>query len=176
MNSIERLEAIENIKQVKARYFRAIDLKDRQLLSGVFTPDVACDFRGAATDPATGLNAAPGASGVVLQGAQNAVDAILNDLDQLQCSVHHGTMPEIEITGPTTAAGIWAMTDLLRFPQGSSISGLVAWGHYHETYECIDGAWKIKTLKLTRLRVDVFRENTCERVSRTDKAINKKSS
>jgi hypothetical protein len=28
-------------------------------------------------------------------------------------------------------------------------------GHYHETYEKIDGAWVIKTTTLTRLRVEV---------------------
>jgi hypothetical protein len=28
------------------------------------------------------------------------------------------------------------------------------WGHYHETYEKAGGRWAIKTLKLTRLRVE----------------------
>jgi hypothetical protein len=28
------------------------------------------------------------------------------------------------------------------------------WGHYYETYEKIDGKWLIKTLKLTRLRLE----------------------
>src|SRR5229473_1028477 len=28
-------------------------------------------------------------------------------------SVHHGHMPEIELTGPTTARGVWAMFDWL---------------------------------------------------------------
>jgi hypothetical protein len=29
------------------------------------------------------------------------------------------------------------------------------YGHYHETYEKVDGRWRIKTITLTRLRVDV---------------------
>jgi hypothetical protein len=29
-----------------------------------------------------------------------------------------------------------------------------AGGHYHETYEKVEGKWQIKTLRLTRLRVD----------------------
>jgi hypothetical protein len=29
------------------------------------------------------------------------------------------------------------------------------YGHYHETYEKTDGRWRISSLKLTRLRVDV---------------------
>lgn len=28
-------------------------------------------------------------------------------------------------------------------------------GHYHETYAKIGAAWKIQTIRLTRLRVDV---------------------
>ena len=28
------------------------------------------------------------------------------------------------------------------------------YGHYHETYEKLDGRWLIKTIALTRLRVD----------------------
>jgi hypothetical protein len=60
-------------------------------------------------------------------------------------------MPEIELTSATTAKGIWAMQDLLRWPDGRELSG---YGHYHETYQRVDGAWRIKTLKLTRLRMD----------------------
>jgi hypothetical protein len=32
---------------------------------------------------------------------------------------------------------------------------LHGYGHYHETYEKLDGEWRIKTMKLTRLRRDV---------------------
>ncbi|MDT7761424.1 MAG: hypothetical protein QOC63_844, partial [Mycobacterium sp.] len=29
-------------------------------------------------------------------------------------------------------------------------------GHYHETYEKIDGQWRITSSELTRLREDIF--------------------
>jgi hypothetical protein len=29
------------------------------------------------------------------------------------------------------------------------------YGHYHETYEKVDGRWRIKSSKLTRLREDI---------------------
>jgi hypothetical protein len=61
-------------------------------------------------------------------------------------------MPEIEITSPTTARGVWAMEDMLRWPDGRELHG---YGHYHETYERTDDGWRIKTLTLTRLRTDV---------------------
>ena len=31
------------------------------------------------------------------------------------------------------------------------------WGHYEETYEIVDGLWRIKTLRLTRLRLEETR-------------------
>ena len=66
-------------------------------------------------------------------------------------------MPEIEITSPTTATGIWAMEDLLQVQDGAPVpyKTLRGFGHYHETYEKRGGAWVIKTIRLTRLRVDV---------------------
>ena len=72
-------------------------------------------------------------------------------------TVHHGHMPEIEITSPTTARGVWAMQDFLQMPEGSPLGmkSMTGWGHYTETYELVDGEWMIKTLVLTRLRRDV---------------------
>jgi hypothetical protein len=67
-------------------------------------------------------------------------------------TVHHGHMPEIEITSPTTATGIWALHDVVIWPDGTRLDG---YGHYHETYEKRDGGWRIKTSTLTRLHTDV---------------------
>ena len=66
-------------------------------------------------------------------------------------TVHHGHMPEIELTSPTTATGVWAMEDMLRWPDGSELHG---YGHYHETYVKVDGSWRIASSTLTRLRMD----------------------
>jgi hypothetical protein len=70
-------------------------------------------------------------------------------------TVHHGHMPEIEITSPTTATGIWAMEDHLRFPPGARLRELHGYGHYHETYVKLEGEWRIQSTKLVRLRLDV---------------------
>jgi hypothetical protein len=60
--------------------------------------------------------------------------------------------PEIELTSATTARGIWALNDVVRLVPALTLHG---YGHYHETYEKVDGRWRIKTSKLTRLREDV---------------------
>jgi hypothetical protein len=65
-------------------------------------------------------------------------------------------MPEIEVTSPTTARGVWAMEDKLRWPEDSPLAGLHGYGHYHEEYVKVGGAWRIARTTLTRLRVDVW--------------------
>lgn len=154
MNDTEKLFAIEEIKKLKARYFRSIDTKDVELFSTLFAEDCVCDFRGSATDPQSGVNYVPSATEAVNHGRANMVEAARGAF-QIFNSVHHGHMPEIEITSPTTAKAVWAMMDLLQFPAtGSALDG---YGHYFETYEKIGGEWKFKTIKLTRIRLD-FRQ------------------
>ncbi len=128
---------VEAIKQLKARYFRMIDAKDWDAMYQVVAEDVVMDFTASGGD--------------VITGAQPFV-AFLQEAIGDVVSVHHGYTPEIEITSPTTAAGIWAMQDMLRWPNGGELYG---YGHYHETYEKVDGTWRIKTSTLTRLRMDL---------------------
>ena len=70
-----------------------------------------------------------------------------------QATAHQVHAPELELTSATTAAGIWALEDVVRLAPGVNLRG---YGHYHETYEKVDGQWLLKTSTLTRLREDVF--------------------
>jgi hypothetical protein len=67
-------------------------------------------------------------------------------------TVHHGHMPEIEITSPSTAAGVRALQDVIMWPDGTHMQG---YGHNHEIYELVGGEWKIKSSTLTRLHIHV---------------------
>jgi uncharacterized protein (TIGR02246 family) len=130
------LDDIEAIKQLKARYFRTMDTKDWAGFRAVFADDVTVDT--------------VESGGAVWKGADDFVTQLQPMLDPV-VTVHHGHTCEIELTSPTTATGIWAMDDLLQWPNGMSLHGF---GHYHETYEKTDGRWFIKTTRLTRLRMD----------------------
>jgi hypothetical protein len=152
MNDVERLAAIEEIKRLKASYFRCMDTKDWDGFADVFAPDAVMDMRSEvppSDDPDAGLTT----------GNRAIADFVRANVDPV-VTVHHGHMPEIELTSPTTATGVWAMEDHLWWPAESPISTLHGYGHYRETYEVVpnargQGAWKIKTLTLTRLRLDV---------------------
>jgi uncharacterized protein (TIGR02246 family) len=130
------IEEVEAIKQLKARYFRTMDTKDWAAMRQVFADDVVVDT----TD----------SGGNVVAGADEFMAFLQGTLKDV-VTVHQGHMPEINLTSPTTATGIWALQDILKWPDGSEMYG---YGHYHETYELIGGAWRIKSLKLTRLRTD----------------------
>lgn len=154
MDVLTRLAAIEDIKLLKARYFRAIDTKDRPLLRSILADDAVVDYRGAATDPRTGINHVPSATEAPIAGADAIADSVMQSLAPL-VSVHHGCMPEIIVTSDDRAEAIWAMTDRLQPVEAGPFAEMIGWGHYFETYEKSDGGWKIKTMRLTRLRVDV---------------------
>ncbi len=96
-----------------------------------------------------------GASGDGVVRGRAEIAAFVRGAIDAVTTVHHGHMPEIEILSPTRATGVWAMEDMLRWPEGAPIRALHGFGHYHETYEKADGRWRIATTKLTRLRVDV---------------------
>jgi uncharacterized protein (TIGR02246 family) len=134
------LVAIEAIHQLKARYFRGIDTKDWDLWADVFAEDATLAV------PEIGMSIA--GRDAIVQGVSGAlVDAT---------TVHHGHMPEIEITSPTTATGIWAMYDYVEWPalEDGSRVGMHGYGHYHETYVCHDGTWRIASSRLDRIRTD----------------------
>ncbi len=139
------LAAIEAIKQLKARYFRCLDTHDWEGLAEVFAPNAELDVRDDAGDERG-----------ILRGREEIVGRIRSAM-ALARSVHHGHMPEIEITGPTTARGIWAMEDRVEFPGTEGRSGFHGAGHYTETYEVVGGRWRIATSRLTRLRREPLR-------------------
>jgi hypothetical protein len=69
-------------------------------------------------------------------------------------TAHHAHTPEIVLTSPTTATGIWAMEDMLWWNDGEKELHLHGYGHYHEEYRKEGGKWLISYRTLTRLRVD----------------------
>ena len=154
MDNLEKLLAFEELRSLRARYFRGADTKDWVLMESVFAPDVVFDIRGVTTDPRTGVNVVPSVSEGIITGSKAVIQAIKEGITGVT-TVHHGHMPELEITGETTAKGIWAMEDVLKWPDESPIESMHGFGHYFETYEKIDGHWKIKTMTIKRLMLDI---------------------
>jgi hypothetical protein len=153
-SSIERLIAVESVRIVKARYFRAMDTKDWDLLRSLFSPDVACDYRNAGTDPSTGINHVPGPTEHILRGADMVVESLKQALSPM-VTVHIGHSADIQIDDDAHASGTWGMNDILRLPGEGRPKKLVGYGYYHDTFERLATGWVIKTLRLSRLSVDI---------------------
>jgi hypothetical protein len=129
------VDDIEEIKKLKARYFRGLDSQDWDLYGGVFAEDILVD-----TSPA---------GGEIVRGRGPMVEYV-QALKMVQ-SVHQGHMPEIELTSATTATGVWSLEDYNIWEDGTQHHG---WGHYLETYEKVGERWFIKTMKLSYLRTE----------------------
>jgi hypothetical protein len=142
MNALERLQAIEEIRNLKARYFRFMDTKQWEALATVFTPDM----RVLSPD------------GKIWLSGGNAFAASLKHSLEHSVSVHQGFMGEIEIVDAENAKAIWSMQDAIEWEDRHPREGwksIAGRGHYHDTYRKIDGLWRIATLSLTRLRLDI---------------------
>jgi hypothetical protein len=151
MDDAGRLAAIDEIRQVKAKYFRGVDTGDGDLVRSILAEDCVLDYVGGCTDPISGIDYLPW-SNTVLRGRETWPAGQRPSTGMV--SVHQGHTAEIEVTGESTASAIWSMTDRWFLPPGGDYSTMTGYGHYHETYEKVDGAWKLKTAKLTRLRVE----------------------
>ena len=143
MNDIDRLLAIEAIKQIKAKYFYGYDHQDWELWrSEVWAPEGRLEV------PEIDLVVGPRDT-MIQWVAEQAVG---------QTSVHHGHTPIIEFTSDTTATGIWAMEDRIYRSKDNPMLGDVTYihgfGHYHETYIKTDMGWRIASTRLTRLRTN----------------------
>ena len=142
MDRLDRLEAIEAIRQLKARYFRLIDTKAWDLLPRLFTHDLQI----VTPDSKVWMEGGPKYAASLEYGLTDAV------------SCHQGLTSEIEVFDENSAAAIWAMQDVITWTDKHPREGwkaIVGRGHYHETYRREQGEWRISTLLLTRLSLDI---------------------
>ena len=129
------MEDIVAIRTVQAQYCRAADTRDWELLRATVTVGFACDT---------------GSEG---RGATTGVEAFIDRVGtNPTVTVHHALLPEIELTSPSAARGIWAVHLFARTPDGSSVD---SYGHYHNTYEKTGGAWRLSSLHLEWLHREV---------------------
>jgi len=142
--TLQRLVDIEAIRELKARYFRLLDTKDWEGWGLVFAQDAELEVDSAVST----WGRDPGAK--IRASGRDQIREMVRASRHETVTVHQGHTAEIEITSATTARGVWLLEDIVDSPAVCRRSH----GHYHETYEKTDGRWHIKTLKLTRLRIE----------------------
>jgi hypothetical protein len=124
------LVALEEIRQVKYRYLRCVDLKLWAEMTEVFTPDATADYG----SPATGQP--------LRFGSRDEIIAFLRDsLGPHIITLHAAGQPEIDIDG-AAASGTWRFEDTVIATEYRVVIAGAAF--YQDQYERgADGAWRI---------------------------------
>ena len=154
MRDLETLNAIEDIRQLEARYARYADEKRWADLAGLFTADAVFRPLDVAGNEVARMS---GREDIAAQlGSRNS-----GDVQPIHLLLTH----EIEIESATAATGVWAMSDLIfrgdsAIPEPQPGAALPpfrtmrGWGHYHVTYRKEDGQWLIAARTQTRTRLE----------------------
>lgn len=129
------LSDIEQILQMKYRFFRGLDTNDRELLAASFTPSAVLDWQsGTDRTPITGLG---------------GILSVLGKYRPDQVPVHQAHHPEIALTGPDTAEGIWMVHSVV-LDQGAQ-TRREAVGLHRDLYRRTDGGWRIAESRSRRV-------------------------
>lgn len=159
MDQLDRLVAIEAIKNVKARYWYCMDTKDWAGLLAVFTDDAIFDMRAdrafhrgerGALEDLEPIEAAVTSGDKGLTIGAEAITNWIREAVETWKTVHHGHAPIIEVDAPDHGTGIWPLMDYI----DDGASALKGYGHYHEEYLRVGDRWLISKLQLTRIRTD----------------------
>jgi hypothetical protein len=132
------LVAIEEIKRLKHRYFRTLDLKLWEEFGDCLTEDVSARYGTQAMDRPLHYD--------------NRADVVTFMSDNLGpgiITIHVGNHPEIDVDGDT-ATGSWVFEDTVIAPEfRMQIRG---GGYYADTYrKDVDGVWRIASTQYERI-------------------------
>ncbi|NQV65632.1 MAG: nuclear transport factor 2 family protein [SAR86 cluster bacterium] len=148
------LQAIELIKQLKARYFRFLDTGDFAGLQTVFTEDAKAHFKG-------------GDYEFNLEGWPALHKFYVRSITPTKFGMHHGHHPEISVDGDH-ATGIWYLQDVFyNLDDNTTLSGTAL---YDDQYLLTADGWKISYSGYRRLFEEIQPRNETSRI--TVKPIN----
>lgn len=147
--AVQQLLDIEEIKRLKADYFRLMDAKDWDAFSDVFTDDAEVVFARPEEQffPPRATRMPDGSAMV----GRDELLAWMREGPPGVTTVHHAHMPQITITGPDAATGFWSMTDYSGWAtEDGAGSWLRAVGTHAETYARTAEGWRIRRSVFTR--------------------------
>lgn len=123
MRTLDDLLDVEQIKVLKARYFRCLDTKDWDGVASCFTPEATASYPQQAC------------------GSRDEIIAFLStSMFAGLVSMHHGHHPEIEVDGDT-ATGTWYLHDKVFVPDFDfALEGAAI---YSDRYARTDDGWRM---------------------------------
>ena len=151
------LAALEEIRRLKYRYLRCVDLKRWDEIGGVFTADATVDY-------GTRALGEP----IQLRGREEIVAFLRKSLGPGIITVHFASQPEIDVDG-ATATGTWSFEDTViateyrvvikgaafyedRYARGEDGRWRISHTGYVRTYEVMMSLDDVPSLKFTANR------------------------
>ncbi|MET3960600.1 hypothetical protein ABIE44_000534 [Marmoricola sp. OAE513] len=132
------LAGIEEIRQLKYRYFRTLDLKRWDEFGDCLTEDVTARYGTQAMDKPLHYD-----------NRADVVEFMSGNLGEGIVTIHIANHPEIEVDGDS-ATGSWAFEDTVIVPDFKII--IRGGGYYIDEYrKDADGKWRIAATKYERI-------------------------
>ena len=125
MDPVELLLAVEEIKQLKYRYLRTLDLKRWDDFAAVFVPEVTADY----------------GEGLAFGSRDELVAFMRDSLGQRMVTLHQCHHPEIDVDGDR-ATGVWYLEDKVLMPDHRLL--LEGAAFYEDRYVRTGEGWRIE--------------------------------
>jgi hypothetical protein len=134
------LEAMEQIRQRKAKYCRYLDKKLFDAWESIFAPDATITFYNI--------------DGSVIADFKSIAElsALTRELFATTQTIHQTHNSEIEFKSATEASAIWSMEDwhIYSAEGGNSSKTMHGYGFYHEIWKLLAGEWMLARMELRR--------------------------
>lgn len=158
---IQRLKDVQAIKELKSRYFRALDTKDWPELEKTMAEDIETSYSNGK---------------LVFHGPKEITAYFDKSMPKTELTLHQGHNPEIWFESDTVAYGKWYLQDMLIFAEGDPYEGLQVEGSaiYTDKYVKVDGEWLIQDTGYIRIYEEQFMRDKTHKVRKNMFAPKKK--
>lgn len=148
---VQRLKDVQAIKEVKSRYFRALDTKNWDELETTLAPDIETSYSDGK---------------LVFHGPKEVTNYFKESMPKTEITLHQGHNPEIYFESDDVAFGHWYLQDNLIFAEGNPYEGLQIQGSaiYTDKYVRVDGKWLIQDTGYLRIYEESFSRDKSHRI------------
>ena len=128
---VQQLKDVQAIKELKSKYFRALDTKNWDELETTMTPNISTAYSNGK---------------LVFHGPKEITNYFKESMPDTEITLHQGHNPVIWFESDTVAYGKWYLQDNLIFAEGNPYCGTQIQGSaiYTDKYVKVDGQWLIE--------------------------------
>ena len=148
---VQRLKDVQAIKELKSKYFRALDTKNWDELETTMTPNISTAYSNGK---------------LVFHGPKEITNYFKESMPDTEITLHQGHNPVIWFESDTVAYGKWYLQDNLIFAEGNPYCGTQIQGSaiYTDKYVKVDGEWLIEDTGYLRVYGESFQRDNTHRI------------